>query len=470
MIGTDGRGRRRPPCPGAVAAPRPRTPLFGRDDELASVLRRLRRGEVRLVTLTGLPGVGKTRLALELALWSRLPAWLVEAGPWIDAGRDRARRAGRGSTSGGDGGSGDRPAGPALLVVDDVPAGRPAAIAFGRLLDTCPGLVVVATAAAPLRIRGEQLLRVGPLPVPDPGQRGDDLAAVPSVALFLEASTRNDDRFWAGAEGLTAAAEICRRLGGLPLALELAAARSATLPLPLLARLLGEDDPLTLLDGGAEDAPERQRSLRAALVGCVDALRPAEREIAVLLASQPGDASWESVRAAAARVGAAGTPLALDALAGLVDAGLVQVVPQPDGERAFALAPLVRGLVATLPVVKAPVAPVRAPYRVDDAASDTAVPAPPVPDRDPAIVDLRAGTRLTARELEVLVLLAQGDATKEVARRLGISSKTVMHHSVAIYRKLEARGRAQAIDRAHRLGLLSPDPDAAARPGPPAAG
>jgi DNA-binding CsgD family transcriptional regulator len=324
---------RRRPLPAA-------TPFVGRDMELRALLRLLGDPSVRLITVTGRPGTGRTRLAEEAAALAAgafaggavlldldaleaaalLPALVAVA---LDlrvpgaADPETELRA-------------DLACAPALLLADDADAVPGVAASLVSLVADIGGTRILATAAAPLGLPGEHVLPLDPLAVPpadvcDPGV----LARSPAVALFVARAAAVDRTFRLGPDNAAAVRELCRRLDGLPLALELAAARVGTL-----------------------------------------------------------------------------TPAAQLAM-------LVRAVPLPFG-------PLVPRGIAN--------ARGRRPAGVPD--------------------------RLTPRELDVLRELAHGHTNNEIADRLGMRPKTVMHHSVSIYAKLGVRGRAQATAWAFRNGLM----------------
>jgi predicted ATPase/DNA-binding CsgD family transcriptional regulator len=310
---------------------------------------RLLGGAGRLLTLTGPPGVGKTRLALEVAasLRRRFPDGVafVDLAPVADPARvvpavadalglrvpaDRELLAGL---------VGALRRRRALLVLDNFEHLLPAAPAVAALLAGCPGLAVLATSRAALRLRGERELPVAPLPVPDDGGRpAAAVAASPAVALFTERAQDVRPDFSLTESVAGAVAEICRRLDGLPLALELAAAWLRLLPPDaLLARL---DRRLPLLAGGPRNLPERQRTLRDAITWSHDLLEPEQRALFRRLAMFPGGWTTEGAEAVCAAQGAAGA--ALDDLAALVDWGLVRPLAGATGDARFGMLQTIR--------------------------------------------------------------------------------------------------------------------------------
>ena len=274
------------PSVSAPALPTPATPLIGRRREADEVAALLGRPGVRLVTLTGTGGTGKTRLALEVA--SRLRRSFPDGVHFVDLSAIRdpdlvpsaiATAFGLREESGisiEEGFAGYLRHRQLLLVLDNLEQVLPAVPLVGTLLSSCPVLRVLATSRVALRLYGEHEYRVPPLGLPG---GGDAEAALGSeaVRLFLERARAVRSGFELTPSGARAIAEICRRLDGLPLAIELAAARVRLFsPETLLARL---EDRLSMLTGGARDLPERQRTLRAALDWSYELLRPYERKL-----------------------------------------------------------------------------------------------------------------------------------------------------------------------------------------------
>ncbi|WP_345710382.1 ATP-binding protein, partial [Kineococcus glutinatus] len=256
------------PARGAVL-PVPATRLLGREGDVGRVAALLT-GGARLVTLTGTGGVGKTRLSLAVAaqVAPHFPggAALVALATLQDPAAVMVRVAQTlGLTAVDDAGALDAVAAHlrplrALLVLDNAEHLLDAAAEIGRLVSTCPDLAVLVTSRAPLRVRGEQEVVVEPLAVPAPSSPLAELAAAPAVQLFVERAAAVAPGFGVHEGNAAAVAAICTRLAGIPLALELAAARIRMVdPGTLLARL---DEALS---SGPRDLPARQRTMYATL-------------------------------------------------------------------------------------------------------------------------------------------------------------------------------------------------------------
>ena len=260
-----------------------RTGFVGRGHEVAEV-KRLLRGP-GLLTLTGTGGTGKTRLAIQSGreLLGEYPdgVFLVELGPITDHALVLATIADV---------VGVRAEGPGalaekvlehlrdrelLLVLDNFEHVLEAAPTVADLLDAAPRLRVMATSREPLHIRGEHELAVPPLGLPGPDAAPEDVERSEAVALFVQRATAVDPSFRPTEADGAAIAELCRRLDGLPLAIELAASRVKLLsPEAILERL---ERRLELLTGGPVDLPARQRTLREAIAWSHDLLEDAER-------------------------------------------------------------------------------------------------------------------------------------------------------------------------------------------------
>jgi predicted ATPase len=232
-----------------------------------------------------------------------------------------------------------------LVVLDNCEHLLPAvAPLVADLLAACPGLRVLATSRAPLRVRGEHRFPVPPLALPDPAHRPEagQLTQYEAVALFVARARAARPDFAVTNENAPAVAELCHRLDGLPLAVELAAARVALLPPAALLARLGRG--LPLLGGGPHDAPARQRTLRATLDWSHDLLGAAERALFRRLAVFAGGWTLEAAEAVGGAAEEGGGP-PVDAVAGLAslaDASLLRPEAGPDDEPRFAMLETIR--------------------------------------------------------------------------------------------------------------------------------
>jgi non-specific serine/threonine protein kinase len=347
--------------------PLPRTSFVGREDEVAALTRRLTPAGAgpRLVTLTGAGGCGKTRLALELAAGLRDSAgppdggpypdgvWLVDLAPLADGALVPTAAL---AAVGGHEGPGRPPLAAlvahlrpraVLLVLDNCEHLLDACARLAdALLGACPRVRLLATSREPLSVAGEVAWPVPPLPVPArlaPGTAAPapppDTAALKryaGVRLFADRATAARPAFALDAGNAAAVAEVCRRLDGLPLALELAAARVRVLPpRQLLVRL---DDRFRLLTGGGRTAPPRQQTLRATVEWSYALLDDAERQLFGRLAVFAGGFSLEAAEAVGTAPGDGLEPAGvLDQLTRLVDQSLVVAEAAADGTARFRL-------------------------------------------------------------------------------------------------------------------------------------
>jgi predicted ATPase/DNA-binding SARP family transcriptional activator len=315
--------------------PAQRTSFVGRRRELAELQGLLQAR--RLVCVTGPPGSGKTRLAVEVAasLLETFPhgAWFVSLAEVTDPTLVRSAVA----TALAVPELPERPATQALtdhlrsrrllLVLDNFEHLLSAAVVVGELLDAAPGLRVLATSRTPLRLSGEQEYPLAPLRLP----RSDELATDPggndAVALFADRASAVDPHFVLGADIAALVAEVVARLDGLPLAIELAAARLRLFPLEELARRLSPAVPL--LVGGPVDHSIRQRSLRDAIAWSDQLLDPADQALLRRLGVFHGGFTLEAAEAVAH-----GPPVT-DLMAGiatLVEASLLTRPVEPSQE------------------------------------------------------------------------------------------------------------------------------------------
>lgn len=328
--------------------PAPLTSFIGREREVAALAELVRRDDVRLVTLTGPGGVGKTRLTLRVAemVAERFADGLafVELAPVRDPKHVLAAVA---STIGVPD-LGKRPLRDrllsalgereVLLMLDNFEHVLPAAPLIADLLMRCPRLRVLASSRAPLGVAGERLWPVMPLPVPPEGHAGPDFG--PAAALFVERTQSVVPEFRCDETTLTTVVQICRRLEGLPLALELAASRMRLLsPAELLDRL---NDRLPLLTGGTCDLPPRLRTLESAIAWSYGLLSPAQQQLLQQLAVFVGGFTVEAVEA----VAGPSTLDLLEALQALVDHSLVTRGEDESGTTRFTMLETIREFAA----------------------------------------------------------------------------------------------------------------------------
>ena len=335
--------------PRAVALPAARTPLIGRDHDVVTIGRMLLRDDVRLLVLTGAGGSGKTRLALQVASEAeadfRGGVYFIALGSFTDekaVGREIAHALGLRQTEG-------RPLADALrdhlrmsirdatlLVLDNFEQLLAAAPLLVALLDACAPLKILVTSRAMLRVSGEFGYTVPPLSVPDPSiaPTTDALSHNAAVTLFVQRAAAIEAGFTLNDENAAAIAEICVRLDGLPLALELAAARIRVLtPAQICTRLKSR---LDLLTGGGSDLPARQQTLRNTLEWSHALLTTAEQRLFRRLSVFSGGWTLESAEAVCNTGRDLGIDV-LDGIASLLDKSLVYFTDQNEAERRFAM-------------------------------------------------------------------------------------------------------------------------------------
>jgi predicted ATPase/class 3 adenylate cyclase len=304
------------------------TSFVGREREVAEAGRLL--AGSRLLTLTGPGGAGKTRLSLQLAaeVVGDYPdgVFFVPLGPIEDANLvPPAMMQALGLREAGNQPAADRLSEHLrdrhlLLVLDNFEQVLPAAALVGDLLKSSPGLRAVVTSRAVLHLYGEREYEVPPLALPQSGANLDpsELARYESVALFVERATAVKPGFALSTANAAAVAEICARLDGLPLAIELAAARVKILPPQALIARLGHS--LDTLQAGSSDLPARQQTLRGAIAWSYDLLDPPAQRLFASFSVFVGGAELAAAEAVCAAEGVD----VLEGLAGLVDQSLLR--------------------------------------------------------------------------------------------------------------------------------------------------
>jgi predicted ATPase len=328
----EGKGERFASLPSNL--PDPVAPLVGRGADLASLIELAR--QHRIVTITGPGGVGKTRIVVEfgrmlapefldgvafiaLADVTEPADFMPALADALDVKEAEGRTLGDGVVSL----IGDKKA---LLLLDNLEQVVSAASEVAGLAESCPGLRIVTTSRTPLRIAAEREYPLAPLALPpssDPVST-ESLMAYPAIALFVQRAKTTRGSFELTPDNARAVAAVCRRLDGLPLALELAAARLRLLsPEALLDRL---DHALNVLTSGPRDTPERQQTLRATIDWSHSLLTESEQRLFRRMAVFAGGCTFADLEAVCADPG----ETSLDELESLVDKALVQTEGQSD--------------------------------------------------------------------------------------------------------------------------------------------
>ena len=331
--------------------PYPATPFVGRAGDLKAITAHLSDPGCRLLTLTGPAGVGKTRLALEIARSSLSRfgdgVWLVE----LDSLEDPALVSQAVVSALGLRDPGDRPATDllvshlagrrVLLVLDNCEHLLAACAQLAHtLLTGCPALCLLTTSTEPLHVAGEVVWQVDPLSLPERRRmNGADLQHSEAVQLFIDRAQRALPSFALTPQNAGAVARICRRLAGLPLALELAAARVKVLSVAQIAERL--EDSFQMLSERSTTTPERHRSLQAALDWSHDLLSEPERILFRRLAVFAGSFDLEAAETVCSSHGLEQSAI-LDLVTGLADRSLLHVMQVRDVTRRYRLLDPVR--------------------------------------------------------------------------------------------------------------------------------
>ena len=331
-----------------------RTRFVGREKEVVFAKELLQRGDVRLVTVTGPGGMGKTRLAVEVAnsLVEQFPGgiYFVPLSPVSDPSLMASAIV---QTLGIREAGGQSPlevlkknlrdssGAPMLLLLDNFEHLIQASPVVAELLATAPNLKILVTSRAALHVYGEHEFPVPPLALPDSKSMPslEALSKCPAIALFVQRAAAAKPDFELNAENARAVTEICGRLDGLPLAIELAAARVKVLSLSAMQTRLASR--LQLLTGGARDLPQRQQTLRATIDWSYDLLSPAEQKLFRRLSVFVGGSTLEGVEAVCDTKGDLDLDL-LDGTASMVDKSLLQQVEQANGESRFVMLETIR--------------------------------------------------------------------------------------------------------------------------------
>ncbi|HEY0069075.1 MAG TPA: tetratricopeptide repeat protein [Chloroflexia bacterium] len=339
------------PAPANITLPMTR--ILGRQEEIGRIDGLLAKAGVRLLTITGPGGVGKTRLATEVALGQvgqfSDGVCFVPLAPVRDSGLVAATIA----EALGIKDMGDQPLldtlrqrlhdRQMLLVLDNFEQVMPAATLVIDLLESAPRLKVLVTSRAALNLRGEQQVPLSPLPLPDlsPAHANEipDLLGYPSIQLFVERAQSINPAFALAEENAAAVAAICARLDGLPLAIELVAARSKLLsPRALLSRL---DNRLALLKGGPQDMPARHQTLRDTIAWSYDLLDEAERALFARMGAFVGGFTLAAAEAVCNAYGDLQCAV-LEGIESLLDKSLIRQAATSQDEARFTMLETIR--------------------------------------------------------------------------------------------------------------------------------
>lgn len=324
------------------------SPLVGREKEITEIEKQLSGGAFRVLTLTGIGGTGKTRIALAVA-WRMLlnfpdGVFFVNLAPIADfklvvpviaqtlgvqeSGSEPILEALKGHLSGRK----------MLLVVDNFEQVSQAASDIEKLINADPNLRILVTSREPLRLRAEYEFSVPPLALPSEDEHSSAAASAnyEAIRFFVERAQAVKPEFALNDANAADVAAICRSLDGLPFAIELAAARIKLFePQAILSRLSRS---LSFLTGGSRELPERQQTMRGAIAWSYDLLNTEEKQLLDRLAVFAGGFTIESAEA----IGADGGAEILDAISSLLDKNLIERVNQQGGDPRFRMLVVVR--------------------------------------------------------------------------------------------------------------------------------